>query len=292
MKHIIPTLVTCCWTCWALAEIPLNLDEALFGIVGGTNYVKWMTTEGTIVFPRPFVIFDRAQFRMYYPTSGFAPRHYSIAMEREFPHESSSTNLVDLIQKAESILLKSFKGRSFKRQYDGTRYQSSCVDIAGLGWDAWFYVMPMTNISNTFFVARSRFYNSLHREGRFISCEDFECENSKNSSEEVVPDESITFNTIDSILLQAILYSKVKGCYPDFSLIEIPIHTLVKKGCPADQYGRAIRYSATNDVLEVRSAGRDGLFETDDDIVGTISLEQFGRRIIGKYGTFFSGSEL
>ena len=103
---------------------------------------------------------------------------------------------------------------------------------------------------------------------------------------DVTSDESITFNTIDSILLQAILYSKVKGCYPDFSLIEIPIHTLVKKGCPADQYGRAIHYSVTNDVLDVRSAGRDGLFETDDDIIGTASLNQTGRHIKGKYGTF------
>ena len=109
---------------------------------------------------------------------------------------------------------------------------------------------------------------------------------SHGATDDVVPDESSTFNTIDSILLQAILYSKVKGAYPDFSLIEIPIDTLVKKGRPADQYGRAIRYSVTNDVLNVRSAGRDGLFETDDDIIGVASLNQTGRHIKGKCGTF------
>ena len=106
------------------------------------------------------------------------------------------------------------------------------------------------------------------------------------ATDDVVPDESSTFNTIDSILLQAIMYGKVKGCYPDFSLIEIPIDTLVKYGRPADQYGRAICYSITNDVLYVRSAGRDGLFETDDDIIGVASLNQTGRHIKGKCGTF------
>ena len=274
------------------AELPQSVEDVLFTITGGTNYVKWMRTEGTLKFDRPFAIFDKAQFSMHYPTNDFTPRHYSIEMEREFPDESSSTNLVDLIQKAESILLKSFNGQSFKRHYDGTRYQSSCVDIDGLGWDACFYVMPMPGISNMFFVARSRFYNSLHREGRFISCDDFECDNSKNSPEEVVPDERPTFNTIDSILLQAISYSKIKGQYPDLSLIEIPIGATVKRGKIADQYGREISYVVTNGCLEVRSSGNDGLFGTDDDIVGIVSLGQSGRRVIGKHETFFCGVEM
>ncbi len=161
----------------AYAELPQNLDQVLFGICGGTSYtdyVKWIKSEGTIVFHRPFVIFDRAQFQMHYPTNDFAPRHYSIEMECEYSNITSSTNLVNYIQKAECILLKSFTGQIFRRQYDGVHYQSSCTDIDGLGWDASFYVMPLQRNGKISYVAKAKFYNSLHRAGRFISCEDFE----------------------------------------------------------------------------------------------------------------------
>ena len=107
-----------------------------------------------------------------------------------------------------------------------------------------------------------------------------------------IVNEDATFNTIDAILLQAIAYSKACGRFPELNLIEIPMTGTVKQGIIADQYGHKIRYSVTKNRLEVRSAGSDGIFGTDDDVVGTMSLEQFGRRIIGKYGTFFSGSEL
>ena len=76
--------IALCWTSWAFAELPLSLDDALFGISGGTNYedyVKWLKTDGTMKFDRTFVIFDKAQFHMHYPTNDFAPLHYSIEME-------------------------------------------------------------------------------------------------------------------------------------------------------------------------------------------------------------------
>ena len=168
--------IALCWTSWAFAELPLSLDDALFGISGGTNYedyVKWLKTDGTMKFDRTFVIFDKAQFHMHYPTNDFAPLHYSIEMEREFSDESSSTNLVDFIQKAESILLQSFGGKKFKRLYDGVNYQSSCTNIDGRGWDAFFSVAPLRNNGKTSYVAKARFFNPLHREGRFVSCEDF-----------------------------------------------------------------------------------------------------------------------
>ena len=164
----------------AFAELPQSLDQVLFGICGGTNYVdyvEWMKADGTLAFHKPFVIFDRAQFQMHYPTNDFAPRHYSIEMECEFSNVTSSTNLVNYIQKAECILLKSFKGRTFKRRYDGVHYQSSCADIDGLGWDACFYVLPLQRDGKISYVAKAKFYNSLHRAGRFVSCEDFDvCE--------------------------------------------------------------------------------------------------------------------
>ena len=168
--------IALCWTSWAFAELPLSLDDALFGISGGTNYedyVKWLKTDGTMKFDRTFVILDKAQFRMHYPTNDFAPLHYSIEMEREFSDESSSTNLVDFIQKAESILLQSFGGKKFKRLYDGVNYQSSCTNIDGRGWDAYFSVEYLANKGKNSYVAKARFFNPLHREGRFVSCEDF-----------------------------------------------------------------------------------------------------------------------
>ena len=176
MKRTLIALIACSCGHWAFAELPQSLDDVLFGLCGGTNYedyVKWLKTDGTMKFDRTFVIFDKAQFRMHYPTNDFAPRHYSIEMEREFSDESSSTNLVDLIQKAESILLQSFGGRKFKRLYDGVNYQSSCTNIDGRGWDAFFSVAPLRNNGKTSYAAKARFFNPLHREGRFVSCEDF-----------------------------------------------------------------------------------------------------------------------
>ncbi len=176
MKRTLITLIACFCGYWACAELPQSLDDVLFGLCGGTNYedyVKWLSTDGTMKFDRTFVIFDKAQFRMHYPTNDFAPRHYSIEMEREFSDESSSTNLVDFIQKAESILLQSFGGKKFKRLYDGVNYQSSCTNIDGRGWDAFFSVAPLRNNGKTSYVAKARFFNPLHREGRFVSCEDF-----------------------------------------------------------------------------------------------------------------------
>lgn len=155
------------------AELPPSVEDVLYAITGGTNYMKWMTTDGTIIFHKPFVIFDRAQFRVHCPTNDLSPLHYSIEMKREFTNVSSSTNIVDYMHEAECLLLKSFKGQTFTWQYDGVHYQSSCADIDGLGWDASFLVMPLPKEGKTSYVSRAMFYNPLHREGLFISCEDF-----------------------------------------------------------------------------------------------------------------------
>lgn len=101
-----------------------------------------------------------------------------------------------------------------------------------------------------------------------------------------VLDESTTFNTIDSILLQAMSYAKAVGHFPEFRLIEIPIGASIRQGEISDQYGREIHYVITNNVLEVRSAGKDNCFETDDDVIGVISLDKTGRHIFGKNDSF------
>ena len=57
MKHTLILLIAFFWGHWAFAELPQSLDEVLFGISGGTNYVKWMRTDGTLKFDKPFAIF-------------------------------------------------------------------------------------------------------------------------------------------------------------------------------------------------------------------------------------------
>ena len=157
----------------SIAELPPSVEDVLYTITGGTNYIKWMTRDGTIIFHKPFVIFDRAQFRVHCPTNDLSPMHYSIEMKREFANVSSSANIVDYMHEAECLLLRSFKGQTFTRKYDGVHYQSSCADIDGLGWDVCFLVMPLSKTGKTSYVSKAVFYNPLHREGRFISCEDF-----------------------------------------------------------------------------------------------------------------------
>jgi len=101
-----------------------------------------------------------------------------------------------------------------------------------------------------------------------------------------VLDENTTFNTIDSILLQAVSYAKAGGRFPEFRLIEIPIGASIRQGSISDQYGRELHYVITNNVLEVRSAGKDNCFETDDDVIGVISLDKAGRHIFSKNESF------
>ena len=44
----------------ALAELPQSLDDVLFSMTGGTNYVAWMAAEGEIAFRKPFSLFGSA----------------------------------------------------------------------------------------------------------------------------------------------------------------------------------------------------------------------------------------
>ena len=116
--------------------------------------------------------------------------------------------------------------------------------------------------------------------------EDLPCALGRDKADDNMSDEKPTFNTIDSILLQAMSYCKANGSYPELNLIEIPIGATINRGRIADQYGRDIRYGVTSAVLEVRSAGKDGLFGTGDDIVGIIPSDKVGRRITSKNETF------
>ena len=272
----------------ALAELPPSLDDVLFSMTGGTNYVAWMATEGEIAFRKPFSLFGSARFQSFHPTNDASSLHYSITMEKRFYGVANPSNIIESLKQAEGALQKQFEQR-FLRRRDNTSYQSKCIDIDGLGWDASFCVEQVSDENATAtYIAKAVFYNPLRKEGRFVSCEDFfnKCETNQHVKSDVTTDESATFNTIDSILLQAISYRKAKDHYPEFGLIEIPISASIKRGHILDQYGREIRYNVTRDTLEVRSSGKDGVFGTDDDIIGAVSPDQTGRHINGKFETF------
>ena len=156
----------------ALAELPPSLDDVLFSMTGGTNYVAWIATEGEIAFRKPFSLFGSARFRSFHPTNDAPSLHYSITMEKRFYGVASPSNIIESLKQAEGVLQKQFEQR-FSRREDSSSYQSKCIDIDGLGWDASFCVEPVSegNAMPTY-IAKAVFYNSLHKEGRFVSCED------------------------------------------------------------------------------------------------------------------------
>ena len=75
------------------------------------------------------------------------------------------------IKKAEGLLLENFKSRRFDVIVTSNKYHSVCRDIDGRGWMVDFTI-TQTGETNAP-IAVARFFNPLHREGRFVSCEDF-----------------------------------------------------------------------------------------------------------------------
>ena len=128
----------------ALAELPPSLDDVLFSMTGGTNYVAWIATEGEIAFRKPFSLFGSARFRSFHPTNDAPSLHYSITMEKRFYGVASPSNIIESLKQAEGVLQKQFEQR-FSRREDSSSYQSKCIDIDGLGWDASFCVEPVSD---------------------------------------------------------------------------------------------------------------------------------------------------
>lgn len=168
-------LTACICGLGTYAELPLSLDDALFKFCGGADYddyAQWMKTDGVIVFKRSFIVFNKALFRMYYPTNDFAPRHYSIEMNCEIPADSTISNIVGLIRKGEDLLMDVFTEKSFNRELHASSYRSWCENIDGLGWDASFSCLPVVKSGETTYAVSVKFYNQAYSQGRFTTCED------------------------------------------------------------------------------------------------------------------------
>lgn len=171
MKHAIVILVTLFRVSLAFAELPLSLTEALFDITGGKDYEQWLKLHGLVKFPKKFSCFQRGVFRSRFDKNPPFGLRYEIVMQHEFVEKTSVDEVVPDIKKAEEILLKRFKHSRFCVTVSSNKYHSVCRDIDGRGWSAEFSItqIGVTNAP----IAAARFYNPLHRDGRFRSCEDF-----------------------------------------------------------------------------------------------------------------------
>lgn len=170
MRSAILCFITLVFPGLLLAELPQSLDEYLFGQTGGTNYVQWMKAEGEVCFVRPFVVFDKAIFRSSRATNDLQKLHYSIAMQKTINLEDY-TNTVQTFMCVQRRLTREFRSAKFDSDMGSLWYYSTCSNIDCQGWNVKMSVRRWTEDS---FSANIFFFNPLHKEGKFASCEDFE----------------------------------------------------------------------------------------------------------------------
>ena len=74
------------------AELPPSLDEQLFGLAGGSNYVVWCKSEGYQEFSRKVFAFSGAEFSWVNPAEGTSGDKllYRIMMLKDNPKNSVS----------------------------------------------------------------------------------------------------------------------------------------------------------------------------------------------------------
>ena len=91
---------------------------------------------------------------------------------------------------------------------------------------------------------------------------------------------------IDSFIVQAQLYTRLKGDFPaGFQDLITPYDGEGRHG-PNDAFGRTLKFNVINGKICIRSAGVDGQFMTDDDIIGEGDKEGPGRTIKSPIGFY------
>jgi general secretion pathway protein G len=77
-----------------------------------------------------------------------------------------------------------------------------------------------------------------------------------------------TMATIQSIRLGIAEYEMDRGKFPESlgDLVNGEVHYLDQESVPVDAWGNEFRYNLKGDLVKVRSAGTDGVFDTEDDI--------------------------
>lgn len=92
--------------------------------------------------------------------------------------------------------------------------------------------------------------------------------------------EALTAAAIDAILVQAARHDDIKGELPPIEEITPPFLTGRFNGGITDVYGNKMHYELERNRLTIRSAGEDGVFNTDDDITGINQASNKSERII------------
>lgn len=159
-----------CMASTVLAELPPDVDEVLFDLTHGTNYVQWVASTGVVKYVRNFGPFDGGTFRSYIDAENPIGLRYAIAMEREFSDSVTFTQVVDALKDVGKTLTLRFGQARFSTVETECLYRSTCRDVDGRGWDVSFCVCGATNGSPL--KATALFYNPLHEKGKWTSCPD------------------------------------------------------------------------------------------------------------------------
>ena len=95
-----------------------------------------------------------------------------------------------------------------------------------------------------------------------------------------------TVMVIDSLLLQVNLYKYLTGETPEsVNLLRAPLDG-DGPNWPLDRFGKKLEYKASANEVVLVSAGVDGVFETEDDIVGCLSSNGLSRTIESPIGNW------
>lgn len=158
-------------TSFAFAELPMSVEEYIFGQSGMTDYVGWCTRDGVKKFNRKVFLFSQATVRTAETKEGFVGDRNSYQIQM-------STNLEAKVFGKEQIRHEFFRMRStLVNEFDqekicDIREEDSKIhfcgrDIDGLKWD----VYAIATCSNSQWHVSCEFVNEYHRQGKFISCE-------------------------------------------------------------------------------------------------------------------------
>ena len=95
-----------------------------------------------------------------------------------------------------------------------------------------------------------------------------------------------TVMVIDSLLLQINIYASLTGRVPESTdLLQAPLDG-DGPGWPLDRFGNKLEYRTTTNEVMLISAGVDGIFGTEDDILGRLSADGLSREIESPVGTW------
>jgi len=95
-----------------------------------------------------------------------------------------------------------------------------------------------------------------------------------------------TVMVIDSLLLQINLYHSLTGKIPEsVDLLHAPLDG-DGPNWPLDRFGRKLTYKTNANETVLASAGVDGVFGTEDDIVGHLSSNGLSRTIESPVGNW------